>query len=78
MCCTRGLVRSENESRILYTIERRLYFAVQRAQHGLYTSNLLPMPMNRCIVRTVIVSKVVEVVYNKTREVSWRTVVHHM
>ena len=26
--CTGGLVRSENEARILYTIENRLYFAV--------------------------------------------------
>ena len=26
--CTGGLVRSENEARILYTVEKRLYFAV--------------------------------------------------
>ena len=26
--CTGGLVRSENEAKILYTVEKRLYFAV--------------------------------------------------
>ena len=73
--CTGGLVRSENNARTLYTVEKRLFLqsksahfekfrrramrgkitflflaALRAAQHGLYTSNLFPTPMNNSYV----------------------------